>query len=233
MTPVRHVSDGERRARLAVRHALAPAARVDSPEAATRPMTVLHATEPVTVHLSCWARTRSTTVADVDRALYGERSLVKQLAMRRALFVCSFAALCGVSPVEASSGTSQRRRLNRGGDRQANGQRRPAPGRPVPASTGTPPAETGRGPRTRRTPTGPAAAHTSAASPLPTRDEPSPAPTPAGQRSPAPTALREVKMTDLRPLLHPDHPANLWSGGPDFEEHYRSTSRRAPTNCAL
>jgi len=32
----------------------------------------------------------------------------------------SFAALCGVSPVEASSGNSQRRRLNRGGDRQAN-----------------------------------------------------------------------------------------------------------------
>ncbi|ADI03153.1 IS110 family transposase [Streptomyces bingchenggensis BCW-1] len=32
----------------------------------------------------------------------------------------SFAALCGVSPVEASSGKTQRRTLNRGGDRQAN-----------------------------------------------------------------------------------------------------------------
>nr|WP_286259731.1 IS110 family transposase [Streptomyces graminofaciens] len=32
----------------------------------------------------------------------------------------SFAALCGSSPVEASSGKTQRRRLNRGGDRQAN-----------------------------------------------------------------------------------------------------------------
>ncbi|MFF7988158.1 transposase [Streptomyces sp. NPDC007901] len=32
----------------------------------------------------------------------------------------SFAALCGVSPVEQSSGKSRRRRLNRGGDRQAN-----------------------------------------------------------------------------------------------------------------
>jgi len=32
----------------------------------------------------------------------------------------SFAALCGVSPFEASSGKAQRRRLNRGGDRQAN-----------------------------------------------------------------------------------------------------------------
>ncbi|MFF3489393.1 transposase [Streptomyces sp. NPDC002701] len=32
----------------------------------------------------------------------------------------SFAALCGVSPVEASSGKTSRRRLNRGGNRQAN-----------------------------------------------------------------------------------------------------------------
>jgi len=32
----------------------------------------------------------------------------------------SFAALCGVSPVESSSGKTHRRRLNRGGDRQAN-----------------------------------------------------------------------------------------------------------------
>lgn len=36
------------------------------------------------------------------------------------LFKASFAALCGTSPVEASSGKTQRRRLNRGGDRQAN-----------------------------------------------------------------------------------------------------------------
>ncbi|MDJ0362268.1 IS110 family transposase [Rhodococcus sp. H29-C3] len=32
----------------------------------------------------------------------------------------SFAALCGVSPIEASSGKHTRHRLNRGGDRQAN-----------------------------------------------------------------------------------------------------------------
>ncbi len=32
----------------------------------------------------------------------------------------SFGALCGVSPVDASSGRQQRHRLNRGGDRQAN-----------------------------------------------------------------------------------------------------------------
>jgi transposase len=32
----------------------------------------------------------------------------------------SFAALCGASPLDASSGRQQRHRLNRGGDRQAN-----------------------------------------------------------------------------------------------------------------
>jgi len=32
----------------------------------------------------------------------------------------SFAALCGTSPIDASSGRQQRHRLDRGGDRQAN-----------------------------------------------------------------------------------------------------------------
>jgi len=32
----------------------------------------------------------------------------------------SFAALCGISPIPASSGKTRRHRLNRGGDRQAN-----------------------------------------------------------------------------------------------------------------
>jgi hypothetical protein len=84
---MRQVSDEERRARLAVRQALAPASRVDSPVAATRAMTALHATESATVHLSCWARVDGLGIADVDRALYDDRELVKQLAMRRTLFV--------------------------------------------------------------------------------------------------------------------------------------------------
>lgn len=65
---MRHVSDDERRARIGVRHALEPMFHVDSPEAATRAMTVLHATESATVYLSCWARVRSVDAADVDRA---------------------------------------------------------------------------------------------------------------------------------------------------------------------
>src|SRR5689334_3680651 len=84
---MRHVPDDERRARLAVRHALAPAARADSPLAVAEAMTALHATEPATVYLSCGARLRVPEIAVVDRALFTDRSLVKQLAMRRTLFV--------------------------------------------------------------------------------------------------------------------------------------------------
>ena len=70
-----------------MRHALAPTARVASPEAVTQAMTVLHATESASVYLSYWARSQSPHEADLYRALYGERSLVKQVAMRRTLFV--------------------------------------------------------------------------------------------------------------------------------------------------
>jgi hypothetical protein len=84
---VRHIPDTERRARLARRHALAIGHRAADPEAATRAVTVLHSTEPATVYLSVWARVDGVTVGDVDRALYEDRSLVKQLAMRRTLFV--------------------------------------------------------------------------------------------------------------------------------------------------
>jgi hypothetical protein len=85
--PVRHVPDEERRARIAQRHGIAPGARLPDPVAATRAMTALHATEPATVYLSLVARVDGLTVADVDRELYARRTLVKQLAMRRTVFV--------------------------------------------------------------------------------------------------------------------------------------------------
>lgn len=72
---------------MARRHAIAPQHRVADPVAATRAMTVLHSTEPPTPYLSIHARVDGVTRADVDRALYDDRSLVKQLAMRRTLFV--------------------------------------------------------------------------------------------------------------------------------------------------
>lgn len=84
--PARQFSDGERRARIAVRHRLCPAAAADSPDAAARAVVALHATEPASVYLSCWARMESVDVGHIDDALYTGRSIVKQLAMRRTLF---------------------------------------------------------------------------------------------------------------------------------------------------
>lgn len=84
---VRHIDDDQRRFRLARRHALHPAHRAADPVAATRAMTVLHATEAATVYLSVRARTDDVGVDAIDRALYDDRALVKQLAMRRTLFV--------------------------------------------------------------------------------------------------------------------------------------------------
>ncbi|GAB3209500.1 winged helix DNA-binding domain-containing protein [Marinactinospora endophytica] len=110
-----HVTDDERRARLAVRHALAPRSRVDSPEAVTRAMTALHATEPATVYLSCRARMTSPTLADIDRALYEDRHLVKQLAMRRTLFVFERELLPAVWP-SASARVAGTERARMSGD---------------------------------------------------------------------------------------------------------------------
>jgi hypothetical protein len=84
---MRTVTDIERRARIGRRHALAPAYRLRTAEEVTRALVVLHSTEPATVHLSVQSRAPEVTVADVERALYDDRTLVKQLAMRRTLFV--------------------------------------------------------------------------------------------------------------------------------------------------
>lgn len=84
---MRLIDDAERRARLARRHALAPQHRVSDVLAATRAMTGLHATEPATPYLSLFARIDSFIRANLDDALFETKSLVKQLAMRRTLFV--------------------------------------------------------------------------------------------------------------------------------------------------
>ena len=72
---------------MARRHALAPQHRVADAAAATSAMTALHATEPATPYLSLFARIDSFTRADMDHVLFESKSLVKQLAMRRTLFV--------------------------------------------------------------------------------------------------------------------------------------------------
>ncbi len=87
------VPDSERRARLARRHALAPGERAGDVVEAARRVVCLHATDPATVYLSARARMEEMEIAELDAALYDDRSLVKHLAMRRTLFVFPRAAL--------------------------------------------------------------------------------------------------------------------------------------------
>ena len=77
-------------------------------------MVCLHGTDPATVYLSAWARVDGMTVADLERSLYVERSLVKHLAMRRTLFVFPRETM-GVAQAGASNrvAEAERRRLVR------------------------------------------------------------------------------------------------------------------------
>jgi hypothetical protein len=84
---MRTIDVEERRTRLARRHRLARGERAGDVVEAARSVVCLHGTDPATVYLSAWARLEAMTVADMGRALYMERSLVKHLAMRRTLFV--------------------------------------------------------------------------------------------------------------------------------------------------
>ena len=82
MTP--KVSVAQRRARLVARHHLAEPA--DSVLDAAEAVIALHATDPLTVYLSAWARTGCTT-GDVDEAMYEMRRGVRMLGMRRTMWV--------------------------------------------------------------------------------------------------------------------------------------------------
>ncbi len=108
---VLRITDDQRRARLAVRHGLAsPYADV---AAATAAMTCLHATEPASVHLAAFSRS-GASIPDVDRALYEERSVVKQLAMRRTVFAFPRKLLPAVwGSAAARVATQQRAQLAR------------------------------------------------------------------------------------------------------------------------
>ena len=109
---LRHISDAERRNRIGVRHALAPAHRLDDVVEVTRAMTVLHATEAATVHLAVAARAEGLKPEDVDIALYDSREVVKQLAMRRTLFVFPRDLLPAAwGSASARVATSERKRI--------------------------------------------------------------------------------------------------------------------------
>ena len=69
-----------------MRHRLAPEARSSDPLEIAQSLVCLHSTDAVTVFLAIQARSDGLSPADVERALYEERSLVRMLAMRRTLW---------------------------------------------------------------------------------------------------------------------------------------------------
>ncbi|MEU8790247.1 winged helix DNA-binding domain-containing protein [Streptomyces sp. NPDC048643] len=99
----RHIGVAERRARLGLRQRLAPSARAAGPEEVADALVALHGTDPSTVYLAVGARLvdAGVTVAEVDRALYEDRTLVRMHGMRHTVFVFP-TALAGV--VHASTG---------------------------------------------------------------------------------------------------------------------------------
>lgn len=97
---MRSFSPAERRARLGRRHFLAAPVAARSAAAAVPAATAAlvgwHATDPATPYLSLWSRVADFTVAELDRALYEDRCLVKHLAMRRTLWVFPVERLASV-----------------------------------------------------------------------------------------------------------------------------------------
>jgi Winged helix DNA-binding domain len=84
---IRPVSVAERRARLAVRHHLAPGERAGTVTAVAADIIGLHGTDPASVYLAARARATGADQASIEHALYEERSLIRMLGMRRTVFV--------------------------------------------------------------------------------------------------------------------------------------------------
>lgn len=82
---MRTVTVQERRRAMVRRHHLAGDGA--NPEAVTRALLALHATDPASVYLSVLARSVKSTLANVADAMYERRGLVRWMAMRRTLFV--------------------------------------------------------------------------------------------------------------------------------------------------
>ncbi|GAB16876.1 hypothetical protein GOEFS_016_00020 [Gordonia effusa NBRC 100432] len=115
------ITDDQRRARLVSRQLLNAEHQVDTVEAAADAMVALHATTAWTVYLSAWARTRDFHRESLTSALGESRTLVKQLCMRRTLFVMSREVLADAvsataARVTASERTNMLRDLRRSPD---------------------------------------------------------------------------------------------------------------------
>ncbi len=77
----------ERRARLGVRHRLAPGAAASDPVEVARALVAVHGTDPSSVYLGLLARMAGGGIESVEQALYRDRTLIRLLGMRRTVFV--------------------------------------------------------------------------------------------------------------------------------------------------
>ena len=121
------ISADERRARLLVRHRLDPAARSDDPLEVARSLVCLHATDAVTVYLAIQARSDGVAPADVESALYDDRSLVRLLAMRRTLWAVPRELLPVVFAAATKAVAATQRRRLEGFVRDSGVSTRPGP----------------------------------------------------------------------------------------------------------
>jgi hypothetical protein len=108
---MRRIPVEERRARLAHRHFLAPGAQAGDLAELAGGLVGLHATDPATVSLAARARLRKPALAEVERALYEERSCLRMIGMRRTMFVLplDLAAVVQAACTDAIAATQRRR----------------------------------------------------------------------------------------------------------------------------
>lgn len=82
-------SEAERRARLGVRHRLAAGALAADPAEVASSLVAVHSTDPSSVYLGLLTRMTGGALADVERALYQDKALLRLLGMRRTVFVAT------------------------------------------------------------------------------------------------------------------------------------------------
>ncbi|MCF3180619.1 AlkZ family DNA glycosylase [Streptomyces polychromogenes] len=111
MNPTRpKITDEHRRRLLTARHRLTPATRAETPEQVVDALVALHATDAASVHLSLAARLVTPSVAEVERALYTDHTLVRMLCMRRTMFVVPRALAAVVDASTARTVAARERR---------------------------------------------------------------------------------------------------------------------------
>ena len=125
MTP--RISVRDRRARLGLRHRLAlgsqPAAQPSGAAEVAASLVAVHGTDPSSVYLGILSRLAGGDAADVERALYQHRTLIRLLGMRRTVFLATLdnAALIQAACARAVAARERRKLLGRLADSELPG----------------------------------------------------------------------------------------------------------------